>query len=249
MPCGSWSGPVSGKRFKIAPSHRGPFSSAEEVGFEPTVGFHLHRFSKPALSATQAPLRGVFGDTRFTPSPILEELGEDRRALACEHAPAYLGSMVEPTIIHQAIEASARSRLGIARAIDDGREPRQNDRAGAHRARLQRHEHGAAVEPPVANRSASQGESDSLGMRGGVVEGFSQIKSLRKNAAVSDDHGPDRHFAQAHGLVGESQGQPHRGIVHRLAASTPERIRTSNLRFRRPMLYPVELRVREASEA
>ena len=25
--------------------------------------------------------------------------------------------------------------------------------------------------------------------------------------------------------------------------STPERIRTSNLRFRRPMLYPVELRV------
>ena len=27
-------------------------------------------------------------------------------------------------------------------------------------------------------------------------------------------------------------------------ANTPERIRTSNLRFRRPMLYPVELRVR-----
>ncbi len=26
--------------------------------------------------------------------------------------------------------------------------------------------------------------------------------------------------------------------------STPERIRTSNLRFRRPLLYPVELRVR-----
>ncbi len=27
-------------------------------------------------------------------------------------------------------------------------------------------------------------------------------------------------------------------------SSTPERIRTSNLRFRRPMLYPIELRVR-----
>jgi hypothetical protein len=27
--------------------------------------------------------------------------------------------------------------------------------------------------------------------------------------------------------------------------STPERIRTSNLRFRRPMLYPIELRVQE----
>jgi integrase len=31
--------------------------SAEEVGFEPTVGLHLHRFSRPALSTTQAPLR------------------------------------------------------------------------------------------------------------------------------------------------------------------------------------------------
>src|ERR1700677_2136275 len=28
---------------------------------------------------------------------------------------------------------------------------------------------------------------------------------------------------------------------------TPERVRTSNLRFRRPMLYPIELRVRVAS--
>jgi hypothetical protein len=31
----------------------------------------------------------------------------------------------------------------------------------------------------------------------------------------------------------------------RITASTPERIRTSNLRFRRPMLYPIELRVLE----
>src|SRR5436309_1614869 len=28
-----------------------------------------------------------------------------------------------------------------------------------------------------------------------------------------------------------------------LLGNTPERIRTSNLRFRRPMLYPIELRV------
>ena len=99
MPCGGWGGPDSGKRFKSAPSHRGLFSSAEEVGFEPTVGFHLHRFSKPALSATQAPLRGVVGDTRLAPSPYLEEMGEDRRAFFREHASANFGSMVEAAII------------------------------------------------------------------------------------------------------------------------------------------------------
>jgi hypothetical protein len=33
------------------------------------------------------------------------------------------------------------------------------------------------------------------------------------------------------------------GIWSWEAGSTPERIRTSNLRFRRPMLYPIELRV------
>src|SRR5580704_6388277 len=37
----------------IGPSRR-PIT--EEVGFEPTVGLHLHRFSRPALSTTQAPL-------------------------------------------------------------------------------------------------------------------------------------------------------------------------------------------------
>jgi hypothetical protein len=35
-------------------------SAAEEVGFEPTVPLRVHRFSRPALSATQSPLRGSF---------------------------------------------------------------------------------------------------------------------------------------------------------------------------------------------
>ena len=30
--------------------------------------------------------------------------------------------------------------------------------------------------------------------------------------------------------------------------STPERVRTSNLRFRRPMLYPIELQVHIGGE-
>jgi PemK-like, MazF-like toxin of type II toxin-antitoxin system len=52
------------------------------------------------------------------------------------------------------------------------------------------------------------------------------------------------------------KGTVHTGLKKRCAVccrlsrsifNTPERVRTSNLRFRRPMLYPIELRVRVAS--
>ena len=42
-------------------------SVAEEVGFEPTVGLHLHRFSRPALSTTQAPLLVAVAEPGFEP--------------------------------------------------------------------------------------------------------------------------------------------------------------------------------------
>src|SRR5437764_978349 len=44
---------------------------AEREGFEPSVGFHQHRFSRPAQSATLSPLRGV--DQRIIESAPLPE--------------------------------------------------------------------------------------------------------------------------------------------------------------------------------
>ena len=44
----------------MAPGPVVPASLAEEVGFEPTIGLHLFRFSRPALSTAQAPLRMQF---------------------------------------------------------------------------------------------------------------------------------------------------------------------------------------------
>ena len=54
---------VAGRVLEAASGARGVWSEtcqAEEVGFEPTVPLRVHRFSRPALSATQAPLRGSF---------------------------------------------------------------------------------------------------------------------------------------------------------------------------------------------
>lgn len=49
---------------------RKSLQEAEEVGFEPTVGLHQHRFSRPALSTTQAPLRACGTSTCVHKRPL-----------------------------------------------------------------------------------------------------------------------------------------------------------------------------------
>ena len=95
------------------------FNVAEEVGFKPTVGLHLHRFSRPALSTTQAPLRlrgdgntaigarrrGVPAATssHFTKWPaFLEEFFEHFAALSRHHARGDLAPVVEPRVRNHA---------------------------------------------------------------------------------------------------------------------------------------------------
>ena len=106
--------------------------SAEEVGFEPTVPRTVHRFSRPALSTTQAPLR-VCGDgnTRMKavhdvltrPLPLAHTLRNGLRswknslsdfaAVRRQHARGDLAPVIEPGVGNQPIKALAAAGLGI----------------------------------------------------------------------------------------------------------------------------------------
>ena len=68
----------------------------------------------------------------------------------------------------------------------------------------------------------------------GLHEGLQQSAAAGRNDSQAEEGAHEK-------TLGKSKTQ-------RLAASadTPGRIRTSNPRFRRPVLYPVELRMREA---
>src|SRR4051794_2916239 len=86
-------------------------TSAEEVGFEPTVGLHLLRFSRPALSTTQAPLRRNLWLAGRPPGS--EELREQAAAVFGQDTGGDFGPVIEPGVGHQAKEAIAGTRLGV----------------------------------------------------------------------------------------------------------------------------------------
>src|SRR5436190_20235692 len=67
----------------------------------------VHRFSRPALSTTQAPLRkGGENSFQFRRRPsFLEEQTEDFSAFPLEDSCRDLGPMVQPPVRHQAVEA------------------------------------------------------------------------------------------------------------------------------------------------
>ena len=123
---------------------------AEGEGFEPSVqGLPTQRFSRPPDSTTLAPLRGrargaaerlarlgLSGARRRTPS---SSAAHSRR----QQAAGDLRAVVEARLGEHVEHAAGRAGLRVGGAVDHARHAAEHDRAGAHRARLERHvEHG-----------------------------------------------------------------------------------------------------------
>ena len=127
---------------------------AVEVGFEPTEVLPPHTLSRRARSATTRLHRG--GAYR----PARLSLPGEKVASSAPHSwLAYarddLGPVVEPAVAHDVPERAGGAGLRVRRAVDDPVDPRQHRRAGAHRAGLERHDEGAAGQPPGAERSGA----------------------------------------------------------------------------------------------
>ena len=58
--------------------------------------------------------------------------------------------MVQARLGEHVEHAARRPRLRVGRAVDDARHAREHDRAGAHRARLERHVEHGVEQPPAA---------------------------------------------------------------------------------------------------
>jgi integrase len=99
-----------------------------------------------------------------------------------------------------------------------------SDDAGKERVKGQRISDALSHYFPTGGAGTGQGLPEAGGMIGSTVERSVDQNSLE----MSGQDASGRDLPEAGGI-------------------TPERIRTSNLRFRRPMLYPIELRVRRAS--
>ncbi len=167
--------------------------SAEEVGFEPTIGLHLFRFSRPALSTTQAPLRtNLWLASR---SPGLEELREQSTTVFGQNTSGDFRPVIEPGVRHKSIEAIAGPRLGVFGPIDDTSNPTLNDRPGTHWTRFERDVESITFKPPRAQSASCKSESESFRMSRWIVQRLTQVEGLGKDTSFPRHNGSHRNLA------------------------------------------------------
>ena len=88
-----------------------------------------------------------------------------------------------------------RAALRVARAVIHPPQPRERDRARAHRARFQRHIEVAAGQPFAADQRRRGAQRQHFGVGGGVAVGQGAVAGGRDDHAIPHDHAADRHFA------------------------------------------------------
>ena len=154
-----------------------------------------------------------------------EELVEQRGALVGQHPADHLGPVGEPPVPHHVPQRPHRAGLGLPRAENHPRHPRQHQRAGTHRARLDRHDQRAPGQPPPVAEPAAAARNARISAC--AVGSPSASRALHASASTvpsgADHERPDRH------VVTRTCGSPQRGptgrshcaMLSRLSSSLP----------------------------
>ncbi len=112
--------------------------------------------------------------------------------------------MVQAFLPQDVKDAARGAGLRVARAVDDSRDAREDDRPRAHRARLERHVEHRVAQPPAAERLRGGTDRDDLGVCGRVPAALSFVVSAGKNLAIVHDDRSDWHvvvFQRKRGLA------------------------------------------------
>ena len=93
------------------------------------------------------------------------------------------------------LEAGTKSAaLGVVRSVNEPRNARLDDGAGAHDARFERNVENGAGEAVVVQQARSLAKDDDLGVSGGVVVTNGAIARTREDRIVVNEHGTDGDF-------------------------------------------------------
>lgn len=156
--------------------------------------------------------------------------------------------MVEARVRRDVVEAPHRATLGVGASVDDARDARLHEGAGAHDAGLEGDVERETLEVPTLAKLRRAAQGDDLRV-GRCVEGrLAQVHALGDDGAARvDDDSPDRNLAAEGCLVRQMKTAPDVELIARCQRihliCAPGTIRTYDNRFRRPVLYPAELRV------
>src|SRR5205085_5924742 len=133
---------------------------------------------------------------------------------AFEHARRQPHPVVQRTRVADAEDRLDRARLLVARAVDEARDPGLDERAGAHRARLDRRVNDRARQAVVAYLVRGLAQGEDFGVRRRVAVGARAVAGHGEQRAVAaDDAGADGHLAAPGGLARRAQSLAHPALV------------------------------------
>src|ERR1041385_1830186 len=137
---------------------------AERGGFEPPVPFRAQRFSRPPQSTTLPPLRFLRPPAQLLKKSLQELAG----ALFLESA-FDVEAVIQARVLDEVPERAAEAGLRVVGSEDQPLDAGVPPRPGAHRARLEGHDHRRSFEPPVADRAGCFTDGDQLRVSEGVA--------------------------------------------------------------------------------
>src|SRR5437879_7537011 len=111
-------------------ARRSSTALAERVGFEPTIRCRIHAFQACAF--------GLSATSPKPSAPRAEEVAQEGAAFLAQDAALHCDAVVQPLVPEDIEERARRARLGIGHAVDEAIDAGIDQRARAHRARLER---------------------------------------------------------------------------------------------------------------
>jgi predicted enzyme related to lactoylglutathione lyase len=144
-----------------------------------------------------------------------EEVGQQGRALLRQQASRHGGAVVEPRLRKDVEDRAGRTRLRVGRAEDDARHAREHDRAGAHRARLERDVEHRVEHAPGAEHAAGLAQRDELGVCRRVLTQLALVVGGGDDLAVAHDDRADRDVVVVQRRLRLADRQAHEVLVAR----------------------------------
>jgi len=172
---------------------------------------------------------------------FLEESCEEHRRFVGADTGHHLDLVVEARIHGEVVERAARAGVRICGAEHDLIDAGRHQRAGAHRAGLQRDNQGGALEAPGSHHLGGVSEREQLGMGSRIAGPLALVVALGDHLTVAEHDSAHRHVVVGDGQSGLVERKLHRGIeIHgvrryrlRRAALTDEIERSRHLAGRR----------------
>lgn len=105
--------------------------------------------------------------------------------------------MVQPLVRGDVVEGSERTGLRVYRSVDAAIDACGMKRACTHRARLERHVHGAALKSPVPEHARGLTYGNEFGMRSGVRVDLTTVRTACDDFALEYDNGTDGYLSDS----------------------------------------------------